>query len=178
MNRTKVRGLFKTFRCARIQPRLESRGFLKNPWHKKGFIRIVEASIAIMIILGALLMISSDREERITRDLTEILYPILDEVAQNQTLRVEIIQVYDTSISSGLPPNNNVIFNLKKFLNGSIRNPSLKFDISICELNFVCPIEPYPDTDEEIYAVERVISTSIDESAFAPRKLKIFLWRA
>ena len=71
----------------------------KRKVNKKGFMRVVEATIAILIILVALVIISSQGVVHEARDFTEILPPLLDEVAQNLTLREEIINNYNESLS-------------------------------------------------------------------------------
>ena len=55
--------------------------------NKKGWIRIVEASIAILLIFGVILLISNGTREQKERDLTDILPVILEEMSKNQILR-------------------------------------------------------------------------------------------
>mgnify|MGYP001560097905 CR=1 FL=1 len=68
------------------------------------------------------------------------------------------------------------------FLEDRIKNPGLKFAISICDLEQVCALQPFPeevkDSAGNIYAEERVISSVLDSENFAPKKIKLFLWRA
>ncbi|MFH1425728.1 MAG: hypothetical protein ABIG28_03330 [archaeon] len=145
--------------------------------NKKGFMRIVEAIIAIMIIVGSLLVLSVQKETRMGRDLTEILPPFLEEAAENPSLRKMITQDYEINIGSDERENSGVLVNVEDFLKEKIRNPGLELSVSICGLNGPCPIKKWPG-DFEVYSAERIVSTTISDAVFSPRKLKVFLWRA
>jgi len=145
---------------------------------KIGFIRMIEATIAVMIILGALLVISSNKEVGVVRDLTETLPPFLDEVAQDVDKRREIIQDYDTDLDHTQFDNALILEGIEQFLRERIKNDALEIEVRICDLEVVCFLkrEPYPDT--EIFTAERAISATLDpKTNFSPRKLKIFLWK-
>ena len=151
---------------------------------KKGFLRIVEATIAILIILGALLVISSQREVNTGADLTGTLRRLLEEIAKNQDLRNQITS-YDLAncetsyeVCRTEPPNKEVLGNISEFLDERI-NPAFDYSISICNAENICYFqESYPDA-QEIYAAERIITSSLggNDSDDILRKIKIFLWR-
>jgi len=54
---------------------------------------------------------------------------------------------------------------------------SLDYSVEICELEEPCYISPYPGIEEDIFAHERIISASIKNETFSPKKIKVFLWR-
>jgi len=59
--------------------------------NRKGFMRVVEATLAVVIILGVLVVVSSRQIVSEQKDLGEIIPSLLDEVAKNETLRESII---------------------------------------------------------------------------------------
>ena len=55
--------------------------------NKKGLIRIIEASIAILIIFSALFIVFLNRPAPEERDLGRIIHPLLEQISQNNSLR-------------------------------------------------------------------------------------------
>ncbi len=146
---------------------------------KKGFLRIVEATMAVLIILGALFVISSKREIDNRTDLTSILRKLLDEVAKNQEMRQKVVD-YNTSENRSEAKNSERLNNIAVFLDVRINNPILNYSISICKSNVTCPLyEKYPvDSPSDIYAAERIITTTHEGSPTEDiKKIKIFVWR-
>ena len=138
---------------------------------KKGFLRLVEAVIAIMLVLGVLVFISSNRKSNVESSLSEQIPPLLEEIAKDTTLREGIVTSEDAAIES----KENEI---KNFLNERVTNLLIGCDVEICEpINeALCPIQPaYPsDAEGEIFVSERVVSSILPQ--YAPKKVKIFLW--
>ena len=67
---------------------------------------------------------------------------------------------------------------LNAFLSERITNPGLGFDVEICMPEEVCALEHYPENASgDIFAAERIISTSLAQQDVNPKKVKIFLWR-
>lgn len=143
--------------------------------NKKGILKVVEASIAIFIILAALLLLLSRGVERSETDFNEMLVPILEEIAQDSSLRGEILD-YNTSRVPEDIENKGIIDSLEDFVGPKITNPSLDYSVVICDLT-ICPMQNYPQNIKgNLYSAERVISTKIGETEFSPKKVKIFLW--
>ncbi len=145
--------------------------------NRRGFLRIVEATIAVMIILTALVLLSNNRQDPQERDLSEILPPLLEEIAQNATLRRSIIVSYDLDGDPLSGNNPDVINNLMSFLSQKIPVQTYSFDVRVCAIGVPCPLNPWPGEAEDVFSAERVISSSVTEENFSPRKVKIFLWR-
>ena len=145
---------------------------------KKGFLRIVEASMAILIILGALFVISSRKEIENRADLSSILRKLLDEIAKDQEMRQKVVY-YDLSKYRNETPNNQTLKEIALFLDERINNPILNYSISICRADEVCPIyNQFPvDSPADIYAAERIVTTTPNQESGEKRKIKIFLWR-
>jgi hypothetical protein len=146
--------------------------------NKNGFLRVVEATIAVMIVLGALLLITINRDVKVTDDLTRLIPPILDEIAQNETFRIDILETYDTGKSHTDATNEQVLLSLRDFAEERIRNSALNHSMSVCELNVACPVNgPYPvSSTEDLFTAERVVGATLDQGD-TPRRLKMFLWK-
>ena len=127
--------------------------------NKKGWLRIVEAVISILIVFGAVLTVSMKAQSNKSGDICDALYPLLEEIAKNTSLRSEIL--------------NNQISGTKAFLEKHIKNPSIDLEVKICVLDDICPHNKMVD-NVEVCASERVISSSIGNTE--PKKLKVFLF--
>ena len=137
--------------------------------NKKGWIRIVEASIAILIIFGVLLYVSQRMAPSADDELTTTLRPLLDEIAKNVSLREEIISATDpTKIAKA---ENSVT----AFLATRILSKSLDYRVRICGYDQVCALDKYPpNVRGNVYADGRIITSSIN--TLSPKKLEIFMW--
>ena len=126
---------------------------------KKSFIRILEAFIAIMIISGVMAFIyvnqvQKPNEERAIRELERI---ILDEIANNQTLRQDVLD-------GNLIKINNTI---SKFISNDFN-----YDFKICDLNELCKLDIL--IQKEVFSDEVTISSTLKE--YKPKVLRIFIW--
>ncbi|MEI6732092.1 MAG: hypothetical protein WCK90_05455, partial [archaeon] len=103
--------------------------------NKKGWLRIVEATLAVMLILGVLLTMSANKKVVVQNDLTPSINPILEEIASNMTLREIII---NNSLESQAMSEISAVFNR------TIINPNLGYEVKICHLNDSCGLTTYP----------------------------------
>jgi hypothetical protein len=143
---------------------------------KKGVARIIEAVLAIMLILGALLLISSNKEVEVAPDITQQISPMMDKMAQNKTMRYAILD-YNLSANYSEHDNPAILKKVEDFMRKEIANPSFNLNARVCRLNETCFLDPLPNNQADLYAVERVIGTEVKEPSFLPRRVKIFLWR-
>lgn len=126
--------------------------------NKKAWIRILEASIAIMIIASVLLTLyirsnpSIDREEY----FYEVGKRVLDKIYENNSLRNSVLNEEEVVIKDfvGLELPSNV-----------------GFDLCIDNITINCG---YVDIDKEVYVQERIFVASL--STYFPKKLRVFLW--
>lgn len=131
----------------------------------KGWLRIVEASIAILIIFSVLLIINSRQNfNQDDGDLTGMITPILEEIARNVTLREKIVE-----------QGPSVEEELRTFVGQRITQSTIRYEVAICEIEEICSLAAYPRDTDSVYASERVISSTLN--TYNPRKVKIFLWR-
>src|SRR3989338_334057 len=112
--------------------------------NKKGFMRIAEATIAVMIILGAMLLSSSQKGGKTDEDLTNVISSLLEETAKNDSLRKNILS-YNTGEDYTNPSNAVILSKITEFLDERIDDPLVNFNVSICDVEEICYLQPYPE---------------------------------
>lgn len=140
---------------------------------KRGWIRIVEATVAILLIVGVSLIIinqryvKDDMSEKVYEDEAEILKEIqLDNDLRNSILTVSIVPI--ESGTTGFP--TDVIAKIDE------RTPAYLDDCwaKICEVNENCYLDNLPP-DKDVYA-HSVIITVTQGAGYSPKQLKLFCW--
>ncbi len=126
---------------------------------KKGWLRIVEAFISILIITGVVILIYSINRNYNERgeEIYELQQTILNEIASDPKLRIDVL--------------NNNIQEIEKFVENRIPE-NFEFKIKICDINDICGLDFYK---ERVYSSERAISSTL--TLYKPKKVKIFMWR-
>jgi len=136
-----------------------------------GWIRILEATIAIMIVAGVLLVVAS-RSSVNKEDISEEVYQLQREVLNDILLKPELREYVFTDDADSL-----------NFLDEFARTKipaSFNFTIKICELTNAagdvagCKMDSYIPGD--VYAEEVVLGSDIKVSTITPKKVKLFLW--
>ena len=128
-------------------------------------LRIIEASIAVLFVLGVLIVVSLNIDKGGEVDIGKAIPGLLDEIARNSSLREEI-----------LLKGNGANESVKAFISDKIR-VGVEYDVRICNPDELCSLDSLPDGVENVYSRERIISTNLEETNFSPKKIKIFLWR-
>jgi hypothetical protein len=134
--------------------------------NRRGFVRIVEASIAIILIITVLfLFFSRGREVEIT-DYSERAREILEEISRDSEMRENILDW-----QSGLPPSSVV-----NFVGGRIPEVYLEKEVIICNVGDICGLTSYVG-EGNVFSAERVISYNIESApGTVPKKIKLFIW--
>jgi len=133
--------------------------------NKKAWLRIVEATIGVLIVASVLFIMIVRTPRQGESSIPEIQRFILEQISKNQTLRGQIL-------NDNLAGTNDYI--------NSVLPPNLGFQARICEVEKVCGIEQFtPDLAEkvarkEVYGDEIFISSTLQE--YKPKKLKLFVW--
>ena len=137
--------------------------------NKKGILRIVEAVLAILIILTAVLILRVRTVQTSEENYNERLGPLLDELAKNVSLRQDILE-----------SKEGIDLQIKQRILEGLNVPGLDGAVSICGLEGPCAMGNYPlNVNSEIYSVDRVISANLNqENYFAPKRIKVFLWKS
>ncbi len=137
--------------------------------NKKGWIRLVEVTIAIFIILGFLIINPNKKEKTTEVELSEIINPILDQIAANGTIREEILHEYG---------NPDVFDEVNQQISPHLKAQGVNCEVKLCSIDEPCDISTTTKTivkEKNIEAFERVISSTPDY--FSPKIIKIFAWR-
>ena len=139
--------------------------------NKGGWIRIVEAFVAILIITGIVLMFL-DRgyiaKEDASKKIFEVQDSILREIQINDTLRNQIL---DPAI---IPPINKSDSNFPNDITNKIefKIPSyLEWQAKICSIEDNCLLDL---GQKDIYSRSVIITTT--QTNYNPRQLKLFFW--
>ena len=126
----------------------------------KAWLRIVEAFVAIMIVMGVVLVVLSNQGSR--TDISEGVYEkqraILNLVSKNNLQRGYVLNDNEGEINT--------------FVSDMIPD-AWEYDIEICQLDEICSSENSPN-DREVYASEIIITSTL--TSYNPRILKLFVW--
>ena len=140
--------------------------------NKRGWIRIIEVSIAILLIFSVLIIVNQTSRSA-KNEFNDEIRSILSEIAENTSLRDKVIGVYDINKNKTAAPNLEVMTSLENVVLNAINENYVGYSIEICRPNDLCGLASYPNVDE-VYSEERIISS--DLSKYNPRKIKIYLW--
>ena len=125
----------------------------------RGFLRIVEAVIAISLILGVMFVFYNRNQTQLEENtLADRADQILDEVARNVALREAVL-------TDSVEPLNT-------FISSKIPEQYLDFEARICNIGDACGKSEY--TDSEVFSAERTISSTI--TIYNPKKVRLFIW--
>ncbi|MEK6933479.1 MAG: hypothetical protein AABW75_01225 [Nanoarchaeota archaeon] len=140
--------------------------------NRKGWVRIVEATIMILLIMSVLVIVNRERKIKSGLDIDDLLYKTLDEIAKDDQKRNQII----TS-----PDNMENSFN--SFLNGRIPINYLSYDFEICSspenANDNCNLavgKKQSAERKDIFTSERIIGGYNSQGTFTIKKIKIYVW--
>ncbi len=144
--------------------------------NKHGWIEIVEAFVAVLLITGVILIVLNkgySEKEDISNEVYDVELSILREIQLDEALRVEILEV-----SEPLPvgwDNQNFPPNVKSRI--SERTPEhLECIGKICDMTAVCNLEEDTITKEDIYAQSIGISPSTGSAQQVYRQINLFCW--
>jgi len=130
---------------------------------RRAWIRILEAFLAILLIIGSVLVIINRKapEANISDEIYAKQRQILDIISKNDSLRSDILVGKNVSVSqaiSKLAPN------------------SWNFTINICNINDMCanPIGSEILYEKNVYAIEVLVTSNL--TYYSPKKLRFFVW--
>lgn len=152
--------------------------------NKKGWIRVVEATIMVLLIVSVLVIVSKERKISSSPDINDLLYKTLDEIAKNDNLRIQILN------SEG--DNNGKETSITAHLNNNNLIPSyLYYDLEICNIDERCEsdIGEIPQgnngrenaqsafEENDVYVSERIIGETSSSGALDSKRIKLYAWR-
>lgn len=128
--------------------------------NKKAWLRIVESTIASLIIISAIVFIISKQQVN-TGDISDEVYEkqryILDIISHDENLRNDIMANEKTEVENAI---------------SKMIPLNWGFTTKICKINEICNAET--PNDREIYATETVIASTLIN--YSPKKLRFFVW--
>lgn len=143
--------------------------------NKKGWIKILEAVIAILLIVAVIstILIKEDSNKYIFKDrVNELENSILQELQINNTFRTEILNQEDSIKfgEQGFPKQT------EEYLISSVPN-GLNCTLNICQIEEECNLagEEGPGENTEIYVQSTLISANLD--TYNPKRVMIFCWK-
>lgn len=138
------------------------------PNSKKGWIKIVEAFVAILLIAGVLLIVMDKGyigKTDISSKVYDIELSVLKEIQSDDQLREEILGVDLPAEGDDFPVD------LINLINSRIPN-YLVCAGKICEIDDICTLDN--PINKEIYAKSITITATL--GTYAPRQVKLFCW--
>ena len=126
----------------------------------KAWLRIVEAFIAILIVIGVVLVVLSNKSSgsSISESVYERQRQILNIISKNNNLRGFVLSENNTEINSAIL---------------DMVPASWEYTTEICDLNEICNSGQTPN-DKEVYVTEVVITSTLTQ--YSPKKLRFFVW--
>ena len=136
--------------------------------NKRGWIKIVEAFLAIILITGALLIVVEQRRSGIEENEQKIYdaeTEILREIELNSQMRTQVLGVEDAELGK----DGNVPQEIEEYMEEGLPD-NLYCEFKICELDKICSLDNYADTN--VYSQSVAITTNT--TTYSPRQLKAF----
>ena len=128
--------------------------------NKRGWLRILEATIAILIVAGILLVMYSRASSG--SDNSGYVYSfqkkILDEISFDNDLREKVLNGEEESLESG-------------FVRARIP-AGYGFKLRICDIDATCGLTE--SVEGEIYVQETYVVSNLE--TYNPKKVKLFVW--
>jgi len=138
---------------------------------KRGWIRLIEVFIAILLITGALLIVARRNntmgDSATYMEISREEIAVLRDIELNNSLRNEILSV--NSLPVEWENFSTLLPNVKSRIE-YLTPPNLKCQAKICWINRLCTVDEL--SGENIYAETVVISANLNK--YSPRQLKLF----
>jgi len=136
--------------------------------NKRGWIRILEATIAVLIVTSVLVIVYSGHKE-VDTGFGDYLFNI-----QNKILKdISGDNYYRSLVLNG---SSASVGELNDFAGESIYLP-FNYSLIVCDLGEPCKMDAgllVYTLNKEVYSEEEIIASNITN--YAPKKVKIFIW--
>lgn len=145
--------------------------------NKKGWIRIVEAAVSILIITGVLLVVINKGYIG-KKDISERVYDaqisVLREIEKDENLRDIILEVNNSELPTEWDEFTGSLATIKTRINQRMLEQAsyLECEAKLCELDKICVLEKYIEKD--VYAQATIISANLEH--YQPKQIKMFCW--
>jgi len=136
--------------------------------NKKAWLRLLESTLASILVLGVVFFLSnSEVSKNDERDFSSIVYPLLDKIAENASIREKVIKEEIT--------NNNLLI-LNKEVKSSLDKEGLSFQFKVCSPQSLanCNLDKTYLQSKSIYSFERIINAVPSE--VDPKLIRLYVW--
>jgi len=146
--------------------------------NKRGWIRILEATMAVLVISSILVVVYTRQPDR-SQDASEFVYlmqkEILDDISLNDSLRSAVL-----SITPSTPPTDPPFVLLESYVESKV-SATFEARLRVCELTnppTPCRLNNLDDIkatrDKDVFVEETIILANLD--VYNPKKVKLFVW--
>ncbi|MBI2631646.1 hypothetical protein HYW75_01445 [Candidatus Pacearchaeota archaeon] len=154
--------------------------------NNKGWIRVVEATIMVLLIVSVLVIVSKERKISSSPDINDLLYKTLDEIAKNSILRNKILDINsnnnekETSVNAHLEINklipNYLYFDLEICSTTESINDNCDIDLNKAKLK---NDEKAKDAlkENDVYVSERIMGQTRSSGTLDSKRIKLYAWR-
>ncbi len=151
---------------------------------KRGWIRILEATIAVLIVSATMIAVYSNQSVKKDESLNDYSYSlqreILSDIVINTTLRLDVL-----SVKSDFPGDSSYDA-LNVFVAGKVPD-SFGYVLRVCDLNDTnnfCKMDAgsfISTLDKDVLVEETIVSAEIGngsgDQVYSPKKVKLFFWQ-
>ena len=142
---------------------------------KRGFLKVLEAFIAVILIAGVMAFFYVQRSSiyGVEEQARQLIRVSLQEISNNVELRNAVLNGgYSDSTDSAVIGNRTIINDTLK----TIISNQYDFHFEICDLTEACGYAGQLDRD--VFSDEVSVSVTLDSVGLNPKKIRLFLWRA
>jgi hypothetical protein len=144
---------------------------------KRGFLKVVEAFIAIILIGGVLtfIYVSEIRQPQQEDYIYQLLRLSLKEISNTEDLRTAILSINSDNLGNVVFDKSTSDLNAQKIAGriGQIIPQEYEFKFKICELEDSCGLDNLP---QKTVFSEEVSVSSLSGGNVESRKIRIFVW--
>ncbi len=143
------------------------------PKNKRGWIKVLEAFIAVVMLISVMLLIVNN-EKYEAQETSSVLIKesaFLSSVQKNETMRNDILAL-DTSSSEYELNDSGFPASVKNYLDETFSD-RIECSAKICGASSECDLNDYPE--REIFSRSVIITSNLNE--FDPKKLSLFCYR-
>jgi hypothetical protein len=148
---------------------------------KRGFIKTVEAIIAIVIVLIVIFTLSKkvgNAEEYDVESVRSLMDGVLEGVSENEGMRDCIVTltiparglVYSEYNAGNGDCGNDIV---NKYVRDTLPK-RFRYSMLVCEANLVCNIPDLPEGS--VYTSAVLITSSVRAEMYKPRAIRLWMW--
>jgi len=141
---------------------------LKNS-KKKGFIRILEAGLAAILLLGFVSLVTLPnyvRQTNLEDEVFKAVNLVLDEIERNEGLRNSVLNEDEGAIDS--------------FIKVELEKKQINARSSICDIGSFCAIPEGVPADKDVFVRDRIITKEVvnlpEGDVLIAKKIAIHAW--